>query len=247
MTDHDTSMRDTAMGDTAMRDTAPRTSAAARDLRDPDVARVLDRLHREARADRWNIPLLLPRVLAGRLTGRSLMKTITPAMMREMYLPVSRQDGLLLYALARGAGATRVVEFGTSFGISTIYLAAAVRGNGGGTVATSEIEPSKCRAAEENIRQAGLADLVEVLEGDARETLAEVDGPIDLAFLDGWKDLYVPVLDLLLPKLRRGALVVADNVNFADTRPYLARVREDPDFVSALLPGGRTECSWYLP
>jgi len=72
------------------------------------------------------------------------------------------------------------------------------------------------------------------------------EGPVDLVFLDGWKNLYLPVLELLTPKLRRGALVVADNANFADARPYLAHVRGRAEFVSALLPGGRMEWSWYL-
>jgi predicted O-methyltransferase YrrM len=212
----------------------------------PQVTGVLDRLHRQAKGDWWQIPKVLPYFLYSKVTGRSFMRLVTPSMLSGMYIPVSRQDGLLLYALARGAGATWIVEFGASFGISTLYLAEAVRANGGGQVITTEIEASKCRAAEANIREAGLQDVATVLEGDALETLKAVDGPIDMLFLDGWKDLYLPVLELLAPKLRVGAIVVADNVNMPDTKPYLERVRSDPRFVSALLPGGRMECSWVL-
>jgi precorrin-6B methylase 2 len=149
--------------------------------------------------------------------------------------------------LTRGIGAKRVVEFGASFGISTLYLAAAVRANGGSRVITTEIEPSKCRAAEDNVRRAGLDDIVEVREGDAMRTLEAIDGPVDLVFLDGWKDLYLPVLDLLRPRLRPGAMVLADNVNLPETRPYLAHVRGGHGFESALLPGGRMEASFFLP
>jgi len=212
----------------------------------PEVTGVLDRLHRQARGDWRMVPKLLPYFLFSKVTGRSFMRMVTPAMLKGMYIPVSRRDGLLLHALARGTGARGIVEFGASFGISTLYLAAAVRANGGGQVITTEIEASKCRAAEANIREAGLEGVATVLEGDALQTLKGVDGPIDLVFLDGWKDLYVPVLQMLVPKLKPGAVVVADNVNLPDTRPYLDHIRRDPRFVSALLPGGRMELSWLL-
>ncbi|GAB3422042.1 O-methyltransferase [Flindersiella endophytica] len=215
-------------------------------LNEPAVTAILDDLHQAARRDWQQIHKVLPRFVFSKLTGRSLMRSLTPAMLRDMYIPVSRQDGRLLYGLARGMGARHVVEFGTSFGISTIYLAAAVRDNGGGRVETTEIEPAKCREAAANLRRAGLDDLTEVLEGDALQTLKTVDEPIDLLFLDGWKDLYLAVLELLKPRLRPGALIIADNVNLADTKPYLTRVRTDPDFFSTLLPGQRMECSWYL-
>ena len=212
----------------------------------PRVTGVLDRLHRQAKGDWLMMPKVLPYFVYSKVTGRSFMRLVTPSMLKGMYIPVSRQDGLLLHALARGAGARWIVEFGASFGISTLYLAEAVRANGGGQVTTTEIEPSKCRAAEANIREAGLQDVAAVLEGDALETLKGIDGPIDMLFLDGWKDLYLPVLELVTPKLRHGAVVVADNVNMPDTKPYLEHVRNDPRFVSALLPGGRMECSWVV-
>jgi predicted O-methyltransferase YrrM len=214
---------------------------------DERVTEVLDTLHRAATRDWRQIPKVLPYYLYSKVTGRSFMKLVTPAMLRHMYIPVSRRDGGVIYALARGFGARRVVEFGASFGISTLYLGAAVRANGGGTVITTEIEPSKCRAVEDNVRRAGLDDVVDVREGDALHTLRDVDGPIDLVFLDGWKDLYLPVLELLRPRLRPGAMVLADNVNMADTRPYLAHVRGGHGFESATLPGGRMEATFFLP
>lgn len=216
-------------------------------LRDPAVVQVLERLHYAARGD-WRKGLgVMPHLFFSKVTGQSFMKLVSPAMLKRLYLPVSRDDGQLLYVLARSMRATRIVEFGTSFGISALYLAAAVRDNGGGRLITAEIEPSKCRAAEENIRQAGLEDFVQVLEGDALETLTAVEGPIDLVFLDGWKDLYLPVLELLADRLRAGALVVADNVDFPEVRSYLAYVRGGAAFTSASLARGEMECSCYVP
>jgi predicted O-methyltransferase YrrM len=143
---------------------------------------------------------------------------------KDAHLAVSRPTGTLLYMLARATRARHVVEFGASFGISTLHLAAALRDHGGGVLLTTEMEPSKAAIARQNVAAAGFDDLVEVREGDALETLArDVPAPIDLVLLDGAKVLYPAILTLLEPSLRAGALLVADN---ADMSPdYLARVR----------------------
>ena len=141
-----------------------------------------------------------------------------------MPLPVSRETGTLLYMLARSSGAKTIVEFGTSFGISTLHLAAALRDNGGGRLITSEFEPSKAARARANLTAGGLIDLVEIREGDALQTLsADLPATIDLVLLDGAKGLYPDILDLLEKHLRPGALIVADNADFSPD--YLARVR----------------------
>jgi predicted O-methyltransferase YrrM len=144
--------------------------------------------------------------------------------MKDMPLAVSRETGVLLYMLARGAKTRTIVEFGTSFGISTLHLAAALRDNGGGRLITSEFEPSKVARARDNLTTGGLIDLVEIREGDALQTLA-VDLPetIDLLLLDGAKALYPEVLSLVESRLRPGALIVADNADYSPD--YLARVR----------------------
>jgi predicted O-methyltransferase YrrM len=144
--------------------------------------------------------------------------------LRDAPLAVSRETGALLYMLARGAKARSIVEFGTSFGISTLHLAAALRDNGGGRLITTEFEASKVARARENLTAGGLIDLVEFREGDALETLkANLPEMIDLLLLDGAKALYPNVLALLEDRLRPGAFVVADD---ADVSPdYLARVR----------------------
>jgi predicted O-methyltransferase YrrM len=145
-------------------------------------------------------------------------------LLKDLWLPVSRETGALLYMLARSSRAKNIVEFGTSFGISALHLASALRDNGGGRLITSEFEPSKVSAAHAHLIEAGLDDLVEVREGDALKTLA-VDLPesIDLVLLDGAKSLYGDVLDLLESRLRPGALVIADNTDFCPE--YVARVR----------------------
>jgi predicted O-methyltransferase YrrM len=196
-------------------------------LRDPRVRGVLDRLHRAARWDLLRFVRLAPRVTSGLLRRKTFTESVSPGAMKDCYIPVSRDQGSFLYLTARALGAKRIVEFGTSFGISTLYLAAAVRDNGGGIVIGSELEPSKHRRAVAHIEEAGLADVVEVRLGDALETLKEVPEPLDLAFLDGWKDLYLPVLELLEPRLRPGAVVLADNIfSFRKAlRPYVEYVQ----------------------
>jgi predicted O-methyltransferase YrrM len=158
--------------------------------------------------------------------------------MKDLWLPVSRETGVLLYQLARSTNARNIVEFGTSFGLSTLYMAAALRDNGGnGRLISSEFEPSKVAKAREHLAEGGVIDLVEIREGDALKTLA-VDMPesIDLLLLDGAKPLYTDVLALVESRLRPGALIVADN---ADHSPeYLARVRStDSGYLSVPFAG----------
>ena len=144
--------------------------------------------------------------------------------LKDHPLPISRTTGKLLYLLARSVGARNIIEFGTSFGISTLHLAAALRDNGGGRLIGSEFEPSKILRARENLAAGGLSDLVEVREGDALDTLArDLPNSIDFVLLDGAKNLYPSVLSLLEGRLRAGALIVADNANASPE--YLARVR----------------------
>ena len=126
--------------------------------------------------------------------------------------------------LARSSKARTIVEFGTSFGISTLHLAAALRDNGGGRLITSEFEPSKVARARKNLRDGGLIDLVEIREGDALRKLS-IDLPetIDLLLLDGAKALYPEILSLVESRLRAGAFIVADNADYSPD--YLTRVR----------------------
>ncbi|QOQ77499.1 class I SAM-dependent methyltransferase [Pseudomonas poae] len=146
-------------------------------------------------------------------------------LLKDLWLPVSRDTGNLLYMLARSSNARAIVEFGTSFGLSTLFLAAALRDNGGGVLIGSEFEPAKIALAREHFIQGGVSDLIEIREGDALMTLAsDLPEAVDLLLLDGAKALYGDVLNLVEKHLRPGAWVVADNTNYCPE--YLAHVRE---------------------
>ena len=191
------------------------------------LAPLLDRLFADAEASEPNIDAAFADISDDEQARLMRSKTDYAELygrMKNLPLAVSRQTGALLYMLARSAGARTIVEFGTSFGISTLHLAAALREDGGGRLITSEFEPSKVARARKNLTDAGLIDLVEIRVGDALKTL-RVDLPetIDLLLLDGAKPLYPEVLSLVESRLRPGALIVADN---ADSSPeYLERVR----------------------
>jgi predicted O-methyltransferase YrrM len=207
-------------------------------LSDPKLQAVLERLHGAARGDRLRFLGLLPSLLPMLFGGKAPPAAEQAARFKDVYIPISRAQGRFLYLVARSLGARRIVEFGTSFGISTIYGAAAARDNGG-MVIGSELEPGKHRAACANLAEAGLGAYAEVRLGDALETLADVPPPIDLVLLDGWKELYLPMLKLLAPKLRTGAVVLADNIHTFRwaLAPYVGYVQSGQNgFASITLP-----------
>jgi predicted O-methyltransferase YrrM len=219
-------------------------------LVEPRVVSTLDKLHRQSKRDKLVMLKAFPTGLLALLRGRSWFEAVKPQL-KDAHLKVGYEAGELIYNTARAINARRIVEFGTSFAFSTIYLAAAVRDNGGGSVITSEIEPSKVEVARQNLREAGLDNFVEIRTGDAMATLADIEGPLDLVLLDGWKDIYIPLLQMLTPKLRRGGVVFADNMHvFKNSlRPYVEYVRDRRHgFVSTTLSAGSgLEFSVYLP
>ncbi|MGV9827667.1 O-methyltransferase [Gordonia sp. NPDC003429] len=143
----------------------------------------------------------------------------------ERYMAVSPAAGRLMYSLVRSSRPEIVVEFGMSYGISTLHLAAALRDNGTGHVYTTELNAKKIATAGATFADAGLGDLITILDGDAIETLSTVDETVGFVFLDGWKEMYLPVLRLLEPKLRPGTLILADNTESPGLTDYLERVR----------------------
>ncbi len=159
----------------------------------------------------------------------------------DVYMPVPPEVGQLLYPLTRSKRPQTVVEVGTSFGVSAIHFAAALRDNGQGRLIAAELSRKKVEAARANLEAAGLADMVEIRAGDAFETLTHLDLKIDLLLLDGWKDGYLTMLQLLEPKLAPGALVVGDDTKLFPDRlaPYLAYVRDPTNgYLSIDLPFG---------
>lgn len=191
------------------------------------LAPLLDRLFQEADAATSPAIGVLTRDERERLMRSKTEYLGLYRLMKDLWLPVSRETGVLLYMLARSSAARNIVEFGTSFGISTLHLAAALRDNGGGRLITSEFEPSKVARARRHLTEGGVIDLVEMREGDALKTLnADLPEAIDLVLLDGAKALYPEILSLLESRLRPGALIVADNADYCPD--YLERVRK-PD------------------
>lgn len=212
-------------------------------LEAPRVAGLLKRLHDESKSRSQTMPFA--RLGFGMLLDSILGRKPTPkeeaVRAAEIYMCLGPDQGRLAYLLARTNKARRIIEFGTSFGVSTIYLAAAVRDNGGGVVIGSELEPGKLARARDHLREAGLDDLVDLREGDAMETLSDPGGEVDLLLLDGWKDLYIPIFEKMLPHLRPGSVVIADNIRLFRTAlaPYLDRVRAaGSGFASAPVPAG---------
>lgn len=203
-------------------------------LDDPKLSKILAREHELAKGDDARWAGVREKIDAAKADG-TYSYALYP---KDVYLAVQPAMGVFLNLCARSLGARTIVEFGTSFGISTLYLAAAARDTGG-FVTGSELEPSKAERARANLQEAGLADYAEIRIGDAMETLKDVAGPVDLLFLDGWKDLYVPVLQMMEAKLRAGSLVLADNIHTfpAELKPYMDYVsRADGPYDSMILP-----------
>jgi predicted O-methyltransferase YrrM len=160
----------------------------------------------------------------------------------ELLLSVGREAGTLLYLLATGAQSRRILELGSSFGYSTVWLAAAARTTGG-KVLSLELKENKIEHARQALTRAGLSTRVEFHAGDCLESLRQLPGPFDFVLLDVWKDLYVPCFELVHPKLAPGGVIVADNmVEPESARPhaeaYQARVRKAGDMDSVLVNVG---------
>jgi predicted O-methyltransferase YrrM len=160
----------------------------------------------------------------------------------EFLLAVGEATARLMQLLVEAGKPKTLVEVGTSFGYSTIWLGDAAR-RGGGTLHTLELSQEKSDYARERVARAGLADWVIFHVGDARELIAAMKAPIDFVLLDLWKDLYIPCFDLIYPKLSQGALIVADNMLEpegvrAQAEAYRAHVRAKPGITSVLLPVG---------
>ena len=168
----------------------------------------------------------------------------------EFLIYIGPTVGRVLRTLAAGAGAKSILEIGTSYGYSTLWLADAARETGG-KVVSLDVHKGKQSYAQKSLKKAGLADYAEFRLGDARETIKALKGPIDFVLIDLWKDLYIPCFDLCYPKLGTGAILAADNMIFPEysrdeALAYRRHVRAKPDIESILLPiGSGIELSRY--
>jgi predicted O-methyltransferase YrrM len=195
-------------------------------LIDPVIERVLAEFERRAEEEQR-------RASAPGMSGENL---------DELLLSVGREAGMMLYLLASGAQSRRILELGTSYGYSTVWLAAAARATGG-KVLSLELREFKIEHARQALTRAGLSSRVEFHAGDCLETLKALPGPFDFVLLDVWKDFYLPCFDLVHPKLAPGGIIVADNMLLPEVvRPqaekYRARVRAAGDMDSVLVEVG---------
>jgi predicted O-methyltransferase YrrM len=140
-------------------------------------------------------------------------------------LAVSEEDGRLLRVLAASSGAKHALEIGSAFGYSAIWIGLGLRETGG-HLTTIEFDPSRAKQASENIRRAGLADLVTVVPGDGFKEIPRISGDFDFVFLDAWKKDYKRFLDLVFPRLTTRGLFLAHNV--------VNKRSEMPDFLDAI-------------
>jgi predicted O-methyltransferase YrrM len=197
----------------------------ANTINSSQITQLLDRLFAEADASESTLQSIVKSDAASLVTSKTAYRKYY-GLLKNIPLPVSHETGDLLYMLTRAMGAHNVLEFGTSFGISTIYLAAALRDNGGGRVITTEFESSKAARARENLTEAGLIDLVEIREGDALETLSSgLPKTLDFVLLDGAKALYRDILQRVEGCLRPGSFVLADDARFC--KEFIQQMRSD--------------------
>ena len=161
--------------------------------------------------------------------SKSILKPIGPEDFKEVYLSISRQQGIDLRQLIKTANIKNIVEFGTSFGISTLFLAQGALETGGHII-TTELVESKAKKARQNFKKAGVSDLIEVRAGDAMQTLKGHDQPIDLLLLDGWKNLYLPLFRMLEPNFHEHTIVYVDNADMGDTQAFFQEVAKNPNY-----------------
>jgi len=196
-------------------------------IHDPELERLLTALH--ARSD---AQLALLRKYEAERAREAPTEDDIKDFRRDKLVALDRDKGEFCYQLCRANDARRIVEIGTSFGVSTLYLAAAVRDNvraagGNGVAIGTEYEPQKAAAARTHFERAGLSSFIDLREGDLRQTLIQIDGPIDFMLVDIWIAMARPALELVTPHLRPGAIVVCDNTRqyrheYADYFAFLA-------------------------
>ena len=182
-------------------------------LNDPPLEALLDRLHGQSDAQVEETDAYFERREGeGSLDYDNFCDDDMHRFLSDKMVALDRDKAEFCYQLCRALRATRVVEAGTSFGISTLYLAAAVRDNQveNGVVIGTEHEPSKVKIALENFQQAGLSEFIDLREGDLRKSLRDVGGPVDFMLVDIW-DVALPSLELVSSSLRPGAIVACDN------------------------------------
>jgi len=192
------------------------------------VSATLTELYNDSRGDKM-------KMIKG--AAKSIFRPIQPSDFEEVYLSISSAQGEHLKRLILKNNLKNIVEFGTSFGISTLFLAQGAMETGG-QIITTELLESKANKAIDNFKKAEVNDLIEVRVGDAMETLKDHDEPIDLLLLDGWKNLYLPLFRMLEPNFHAGTFIYVDNANMSDSRSFLRTISSNGKYRLEPMFGG---------
>lgn len=190
-------------------------------LSDPNLEAFLEALHAQSDGEQEAINTYFRRRIAEGTLSWDGFDPETTTFFRDKMVALDKNKAEYCYALCRALNAKRIVECGTSFGVSTLYLAAAVRDNGGGVVIATEHEPRKAEIARRNFETAGLTEYIDLREGDIKDTTRVIDGPVDFVLLDIWTEAVMPAIRNVHPYLRPGAIILADN-STASRRGYEA-------------------------
>lgn len=197
-------------------------------IRHNKVTTTLNELYKDSRNDKF-------KMMKGAF--KSILGAFQPSNFEEAYLSISSDQGEHLKQLIQDKNLKNIVEFGTSFGISTLFLAQGVLETGGHII-TTELLESKAKRAIDNFKKAGVNDLIEVRTGDAMETLKNHSLSIDLLLLDGWKDLYLPLFRMLEPNFHADTFIYVDNANFAESKVFLKTIATDKKYNFKSMFGG---------
>lgn len=184
-------------------------------LNDPKLEALLDALHAQSQGQSGAIDSYFARRIKEGTLSWDGMDAETTTFFRDKMVALEKEKAEFCYALCRALGAKRAVECGTSFGVSTLYLAQAIKDNGGGTVIATEWEAAKAKVARQNFAAAGLSQFIDLREGDLADTLKVIDGPVDFVLLDIWAEAVMPAITNIAPHLRQGAVIIADNTESA--------------------------------
>ncbi|NJB81920.1 O-methyltransferase [Wenyingzhuangia aestuarii] len=184
------------------------------------INNTLNELYHEAKKDQFKI---LKKI------AQKTLKKIQPSDLKDVYLSISKKQGEYLQQYIKTYRLKNIVEFGTSFGISTLFLAQGTLETKG-QIITTELIPSKGQKAIENFKRAGVHKLIEVRIGNALQTLKDYQKPIDLLLLDGWKDLYLPLFQLLEPNYHKKTMIYVDNANMLETQKFLATIAQNSKY-----------------
>ena len=180
-------------------------------MNDPKLEAFLEALHAQSAGQDDAINIYFRRRIQEGTLSWDGFDAETNSFFSDKMVALEKVKAEYCYALCRAMGAKRIVECGSSFGVSTLYLAAAIRDNGGGTVIATEYESEKAKIARRNFEAAGLAKFIDLREGDLKDTLKTIEGPVDFVLLDIWTEAVMPAIYNIAPHLHPGSVLIADN------------------------------------